>query len=40
MKQIDEFEELIEKSSVQKKERLKYYEDLFKKEDEEFKLLR
>ena len=33
-------EELIEKSRVQKKERLKYYEDLFKKEDEEFKLLR
>ena len=40
MKQIDEFEELIEKNRIQKKERLKYYEDLFKKEDEEFKLLR
>ena len=39
MKQKDEFEELIEKSRAEKKKRFKNYEDLLKKDDEEFKLL-
>lgn len=40
IKKNDEIEELLEKSRAQKKERFKYYEELFKKHDEDLKLIR